>query len=87
MSQSRIFAIDKVKAALDTDDKVERDNRLQPIYEEVHAKFDELYPEQTAMIDECMYKLQKFVVRRWLLDEGKRVDGRGINETVLFPQK
>ena len=74
------FAIDKVKAALDTDDKVERDNRLQPIYEEVHAKFDELYPEQIAMIDECMYKLQKFVVRRWLLDEGKRVDGRGINE-------
>ena len=74
------FAIDKVKVALDTDDKVERDNRLQPIYEEVHAKFDELYPEQTAMIDECMYKLQKFVVRRWLLDEGKRVDGRGINE-------
>ena len=74
------FAIDKVKAALDTDDKVERDNRLQPIYEEVHGKFDELYPEQTAMIDECMYKLQKFVVRRWLLDEGKRVDGRGINE-------
>ena len=74
------FAIDKVKVALDTDDKVERDSRLQPIYEEVHAKFDELYPEQTAMIDECMYKLQKFVVRRWLLDEGKRVDGRGINE-------
>ena len=33
-----------------------------------------------GMIDECMYKLQKFVVRRWLLDEGKRVDGRGINE-------
>ena len=27
-----------------------------------------------------MYKLQKFIVRRWLLDEGKRVDGRGINE-------
>ena len=31
-------------------------------------------------IDECIYKLQKFVVRRWLLDEGKRVDGRGIDE-------
>ena len=25
--------------------------------------------------------MQKFVVRRWLLDEGKRVDGSGINET------
>ena len=25
-------------------------------------------------------RLQKFVVRRWLLDDGKRVDGRGIDE-------
>ena len=74
------FAIDKVKFALDTDDKNVREARLNPIYTEVHEKFDELYPEQTGMIDECMYKLQKFVVRRWLLDEGKRVDGRGINE-------
>ena len=27
-----------------------------------------------------MYKLQKFIVRRWLLDEGKRVDGRGLDD-------
>lgn len=74
------FAIDKVKFALDTDDKNVREARLNPIYTEVHEKFDEEYPEQTAMLDECMYKLQKFIVRRWLLDEGKRVDGRGINE-------
>ena len=32
------------------------------------------------MIDECIYKLQKHVVRRWLLDEGKRVDGRKMDE-------
>ncbi len=74
------FAIDDVKAALDTDDKNVRDERLLPVYDAVHAKFDEQYPEMEAKIDECMYKLQKFVVRRWLLDEGKRVDGRGINE-------
>ena len=74
------FAIEDVKAALDTDDKNIRDERLLPIYDAVHAKFDEQYPEQEAKLDECMYKLQKFVVRRWLLDEGKRVDGRGIDE-------
>ncbi|MBR2319381.1 MAG: polyribonucleotide nucleotidyltransferase [Clostridia bacterium] len=74
------FAIDDVKAALDTDDKRIRDERLLPVYDAVHAKFDEQYPEQIEKIDECMYKLQKFVVRRWLLDEGKRVDGRGIND-------
>ena len=39
-----------------------------------------IYPEQEMQIDECLYKLQKFVVRRWLLDEGKRVDGRGMDE-------
>lgn len=74
------FAIDKVKYALDTDDKNIREERLAPVIEEIHAKFDEQYPEEGAKIDECIYKLQKFVVRRWLLDEGKRVDGRGIDE-------
>ncbi len=74
------FAIDDVKYALDTDDKTVRDERMLPIYDKVHAKFDEIYPEQEMKIDDCMYKLQKFVVRRWLLDEGKRVDGRGIDD-------
>ena len=74
------FAIDDVKFALDTDDKTVRDERMLPIYDKVHEKFDEIYPEQELKIDDCMYKLQKFVVRRWLLDEGKRVDGRGIDD-------
>ena len=76
----KAFAIEKVRAALDTDDKRIRDERLLPVYDEVHAQFDGQYPDQTAMIDDCMYKLQKYVVRRWLLDDGKRVDGRGIDE-------
>lgn len=71
---------DKVKFALDTDDKNIREERLQPIKDEIHAQFDAEYPEQGAMIDECIYKLQKFIVRRWLLDEQKRVDGRGMND-------
>ena len=40
----------------------------------------EVYPEKIAMIDEAIYKLQKFVVRRWLLDDNKRVDGRKMDE-------
>ena len=71
---------DKVKYALDTDDKNIREARLQPIKDEIHAEYDEKYPEQLAMIDECIYKLQKFIVRRWLLDEQKRVDGRGMDQ-------
>jgi polyribonucleotide nucleotidyltransferase len=70
----------QVKFALDTDDKNVREERLQPIKDEIHALYDEEYSEQIPMIDECIYKLQKQIVRRWLLDEGKRVDGRRLDE-------
>ncbi len=70
---------DKVKAALDTNDKTVRDERLKPVYEEVYAKYEgtDVTPEA---IDAVMYKLQKYIVRRWILDEGRRVDGRGLND-------
>ena len=55
--------------AFDTVDKTARDERLKPIYVAVHANFDEIYPDREALIDECLYKTQKFIVRRWLLDE------------------
>lgn len=74
------FAIEDIRLALDTDDKTVRDARLKPVYEKVHEKFDDLYPDSAAKIDECLYKTQKYVVRRWLLDERKRVDGRGMDE-------
>ena len=59
-------------------DKTVRDARLLPIRDKLSEKYAEQWGEGT--IEELMYKMQKFVVRRWLLDEGKRVDGRGINE-------
>ena len=74
------FSEEEIKVALDTDDKTVRDERLKPIYEKVHEHFDEIYPECEAKIDECLYKTQKTIVRRWLLDEQKRVDGRGMDD-------
>jgi len=73
------FAIEDVRLALDTDDKRIRDERLRPVYDAVHAKFDEIYPEQEGKLEECLYKLQKQVVRTWLF-EGRRVDGRKMDE-------
>lgn len=74
------FAIDDVKAALDTDNKNVRDERLAPVVERIHEKFDDEEKTNAAVIDEAIYKLQKFIVRRWLLDEQKRVDGRKMDE-------
>ncbi len=73
------FAAEDVKVALDTNDKNVRDARLQPIIDAVHEKFDDEEKENAVMIDEIIYKLQKKIVRAWLC-EGKRVDGRGIDE-------
>ena len=74
------YVEEDLKTALYTNDKTVREERLIPIYEKMHAKFDELYPESENKLNECMYKAQKHVVRRWLLDEQKRVDGRGMDE-------
>ena len=74
------FAIEKVRAAMDTNDKTVRDARMQVVEDEIAAEFGEKYEGREGEIAEAIYKLQKYVVRRWLLDDGKRVDGRGINE-------
>ena len=74
------YVEEDVKVALFTNDKTVRDENLLPIYEKVHAKFDEVYPEETKLLDDCMYMLQKKIVRHWLIDEEKRVDGRKMDE-------
>ena len=80
LEEIKAFAVDDIRAALDTPDKTVREARLKPVYEKVAAQFAEKYPDMDAQINECLYKVQKYVVRRWLLDENRRVDGRGINE-------
>ncbi len=74
------FCIEDVKKALDTDDKNVRDERLRPIYDAVHEKFDARFEGEEGKIEEILYLVQKHVVRAWLKDEHKRVDGRGIDE-------
>ncbi len=78
----RAYAEAKVQEAMDTDDKTVRDARLLVVYEDVYNHFEEKYPqdEYKAQIDEALYKLQKTVVRNWLMYDKKRVDGRGILE-------
>ncbi len=80
MEEVENFCIEDVKRALDTDDKLVRDAALLPIYAAVHEKFDERFEGNEAKLDEIMYLVQKHVVRAWLKNEKKRVDGRGIDE-------
>ena len=66
--------------ALDTDDKNVRDEKVVPITDAIIAEFSEEYPEIASMMDELIYKIQKKIVRRWLLVDKKRVDGRRMDQ-------
>jgi polyribonucleotide nucleotidyltransferase len=70
----------RVMEALDTDDKNVRDAKLQPIVEDIKANFIEKYPDLDVQLPELIYKIQKKIVRRWLIEDKKRVDGRALDE-------
>ncbi|MBR2896614.1 MAG: polyribonucleotide nucleotidyltransferase [Oscillospiraceae bacterium] len=73
------YGMDKIEYALDTDDKNVREERLTAAVIDFKEKFGEKYEDFDIQIDVCLYKMQKKVVKKWLL-AGKRVDGRGMDE-------
>ncbi len=74
------FCEKDVMNALDTDDKTVRDARMVPIKDAILEKFTEKYPDIPGMMEELVYKIQKKIVRRWLLVDKKRVDGRRMDQ-------
>ncbi len=74
---------ERMKQDVQTPDKPERDEKIDKLTEEVKAWYQEKYGEEkleedkTAIAD-SIYKLEKKTVRKLILEEGKRVDGRGI---------
>ena len=74
------FCEKEVMFALDTDDKTVRDARMQPIMDKIVETFEEKYEDIKTILPELIYKIQKKIVRRWLLEDGKRVDGRRLDE-------
>ena len=71
---------DQFEQAMDTDDKTVRDAGVRAIVDAfTETLSDEYKEEHLANLGECVDKLQKKIVRRWLAN-GKRVDGRGMEE-------
>ena len=64
---------------MDTDDKNVREARVNEWVTAMEEKYSDEHPDMMQYMDEILYKLQKKVVKKWLL-AGKRVDGRAMNE-------
>ncbi len=73
------YGMDQIEYALDTDDKNIREERLTKARLDFAEKFAEKYEDYEENIEVCLYKMQKKVVKKWLL-AGKRVDGRSMDE-------
>ena len=64
---------------MDTDDKNVREERVNEWITAVQEKYEEEHPDMMQFMDEILYKMQKKIVKKWLL-AGHRVDGRKMNE-------
>jgi len=71
---------DKLKEALVIIDKPERDKAVLEVTDAAVEALGEKYEDIESQIGEVIYKLQKAIVREWLIKDKKRVDGRGMDE-------
>ncbi len=73
----------RMKSDVQTPDKPERDAKMDVLTEDVKKWYAEKFGEEKleedkAKIADSIYKLEKKTVRKLILEEQKRVDGRGI---------
>lgn len=76
----RAFAVDKMKVAIKTVDKLERLDNMDAVEVETKEHFAEIYPENQKDIATVLYNITKESVRSMILDEGIRPDNRKTTE-------
>ncbi len=72
----REYAMDKVKWMFETFDRSERNAREEQVKAEVAEHFAEQFEGREVEVGDALYGLQKEVMRRHIIDEGVRPDGR-----------
>lgn len=70
----------KIKDAMLNKNKIERENNLNLIVENLREKFSEMNEENPNLISECVKKIEKEILRNLIMDEDIRIDGRKLDE-------
>ena len=76
----RDYAVDKMKVAIKTVDKLERLDNMDAVEVETKEHFAEIYPENGKDVANVLYNITKESVRNMILDEGIRPDNRKLDE-------
>ena len=76
----REYALEKVRWMFETFDRAERNAREEQVKAEVAEHFAEQFEGREGEVGDALYALQKEVMRRHIIDEGVRPDGRKLTE-------
>lgn len=69
-----------MEEAVFTDVKQVREENIRKIKDQLEERYEEAHPEWMELIDEAVYKFQKKTVRKMILKDRKRPDGREITQ-------
>lgn len=71
---------EEMEEAVFTDEKQVREENIRQLKDKLAARYEETNPDWIPMIDEAVYKYQKKTVRKMILKDHKRPDGRDIKQ-------
>jgi polyribonucleotide nucleotidyltransferase len=69
-----------MEVAVFTDEKQVREANIREITEKLVARYEESHPEWLPLLGEAIYKFEKKTVRKMILKDKKRPDGRDITQ-------
>ena len=69
-----------MEEAVFTDVKQVREENIRQIKDKLEERYEEAHPDWFALIDEAVYKFQKKTVRKMILKDHKRPDGREVTQ-------
>jgi len=76
----RLYALDNLTAAIRTEEKLAREEKIAAVKQEVLEHFLEEYPEQEREIKDTLDTIVRARVRQLILEEEIRPDGRGLRD-------
>jgi polyribonucleotide nucleotidyltransferase len=73
-------ATDEMRAVMTTPDKMVRRDRKRALKEKVLADLAEAFPDRKKEIDNVLDEIEKTTVRRMMVEDRRRIDGRRFDE-------
>ena len=70
----------EMEEAVFTDEKQVREENIRVLKERLKERYEETHPEWIPMLGEALYKYQKKTIRKMILKDHKRPDGRAITQ-------